>query len=247
MRVEVEPRQATVVPGQATVLTVRVVNTGTVISGHRVRVLGVDPRWVHLDQDQLSLFPDAAGVSVMTVTLPPGIPAGLRRLGVEVQELTPPGGRQVVEVELTVPAQLGLRAELDPPSTTGGRSTAVGVVVDNTGNSEVNIELEGTDEEGQILFAFTPAVATLGPGERALATAQLRAKRPVFGSPKIRSFNVLVGPGQPPVSAFGTWVQKPLLSRGAIALIGLAVVISVFALILTLSLSKVVGQSNADR
>jgi len=247
MRVEVEPRQATVVPGQATVLTVRVVNTGTVISGHRVRVLGVDPRWVHLDQDQLSLFPDAAGVSVMTVTLPPGIPAGLRRLGVEVQELTPPGGRQVVEVELTVPAQLSLKAELDPPSTTGGRSTAVGVVVDNTGNSEVNIELEGTDEEGQILFAFTPAVATLGPGERTLATAQLRAKRPVFGSPKIRSFNVLVGPDQPPVSAFGTWVQKPLLSRGAIALIGLALVISVFALILTLSLSKVVGTSNADR
>lgn len=247
MRVEVEPRRATVVPGQPTVLTVRVVNTSTVISGHRVRVLGVDPRWVHLDQDQLSLFPDAAGVAVMTVTLPPGIPAGVRRLGVEVHELTPPGERIVVEVELTVPAQLGLKVELDPPSATGGKSTAVAVLVDNIGNSDVDIDLTGTDEEAQVAFAFAPATATLGPGERTLATVQLRAKRPLFGSPKIRPFKVLVGPGQPPVSAFGTWVQKPLLSRGAIALIGLAVAISVFALILTVSLSRVVGQSNADR
>lgn len=194
-------------------LTVRVVNTATVISGHRIRVLGVDPRWVHLDQDQLSLFPDAAGVTVMTVTLPPGIPAGIRRLGVEVQELTPPGERQLVEVELTVPAQLGLKVELDPPSATGGRSASLGVVVDNIGNSEVDIDLAGTDDEAQVGFAFVPVGATLGPGERALATVQLRAKRPLFGSPKIRPFKVLVGPGQPPVSAFGTWVQKPLLSR----------------------------------
>ncbi len=247
MRVEVEPRSATIVPGQPAVLTVRVVNTGTVISGHRVRVLGVDPRWVHLDQDQLSLFPDAAGVAVLSVTLPPGIPAGARRINVEVQELTPPGDRQVVEVELTVPAELGLKVELDPASAAGGRSTSVGVIVDNTGNGPVDIDLTGTDDEAQVTFTFSPPGTTLEPGERTLATAMLRAKRPVFGSPKIRPFKVHVGPAQPPVSAFGTWVQKPLLSRGAIALFGLVLAISVFALILTVSLSKVVGQTNADQ
>jgi hypothetical protein len=247
MRVEVEPRRATVAPGRPTILTVRVVNTGTVISGHRVRILGVDPKWVHLDLDQLSLFPDAAGVAVLSITLPPGIPAGLRHVGVEVQELTPPGDRQVIEVELTVPAELGLKVELDPASVAGGRGTSVGVLVDNTGNSDVDIDLTGSDEEAQVTFLFKPAMATLAPGERTLATVALRAKRPLFGSPKVRSFKIHVGPAQPPVSAFGTWVQKPLLSRGAIALIGLVVAISVFALVLTLSLGKVVGNSNADR
>jgi hypothetical protein len=247
MRVDVEPRSATVFPGQPTVLTVRVVNTATVISGQRIRVLGVDPRWVRLDQEQLSLFPDAAGVALLTVTLPPGIPAGVRRLGIEVQELTAPGERQVVEAELTVPAQLGLKVVLDPVSAAGGRSTTVGVIIDNVGNSPVDVDLDGTDEEAQIAFAFKPAGANLAPGERNLATALLRAKRPLFGSPKIRSFKVDVGPAQPPVSAFGTWVQKPLLSRGAIALIGLVLAVTVFAIILTVSLSRVVGQSDADR
>ena len=247
MRVEVEPRQATVSPGRPTIVTVRVVNTGTVISGHRVRILGVDPRWVQVDQNQLSLFPDAAAVVVVTVTLPAGIPAGVRHVGVEVQELTPPGDRQMVQVELTVPAELGLKVDLDPASTTGGRTATVGVLVDNIGNADVDIDLSGIDDEAQVSFAFRPAGATLAPGERTLATVALQAKRPLFGSPKIRPFKVLVGPSQPPVSAFGTWVQKPLLSRGAIALVGLVAAISVFALVLTLSLSRVVGNSNADR
>lgn len=247
MRVEVEPHRATVAPGRPTVLTVRVVNTGTVISGHRIRVLGVDPRWVQLDQQQLSLFPDAAGVAVLTITLPPGIPAGVRRLGVEVQELTPPAARRLVEVELTVPAELGLKIELDPVSTTGGRSTTVGVLVDNIGNSEVEIDLAGLDEEGHVRFVFRPVVTTLAPGERTMATAALRAKPPLAGSPKIRPFRVLVGPAQPPVAAYGTWIQKPLLTRGAIALVGLLAAVSVFAIVITLSLSRVVGHSNSDR
>lgn len=247
MRVEVEPRSATVVPGYPTVLTVRVVNTGTVISGSSLRILGVDPRWVHLDQDQLSLFPDAAGVVVLTVTLPPGIPAGVRLLGVEVRELTPPMDRQVVEVELTVPAELGLKVDLDPVTTTGGHNATVGVLVANTGNSVLDIDLSGTDEEGQVKFIFSPDRATLAPGDRTLAAAELKAKRPLLGSPKIRSFKVLVGPAQPPVGAFGTWVQKPRLTRGAIALIGLLLVVSVFALVLTFSLSRVVNKSSTDR
>ena len=247
MRVEVEPRSATIVPGQPTLLTIRVVNTGTVISGQRIRVLGADPRWVQLDQEQLSLFPDAAGVAILTVTLPPGIPAGLRSVGVEVQELTPPQDRVVVDVELTVPAELGLKVGLDPVSVTGGKRATLGVTVDNIGNSPVDVDLAGTDEEAQVLFAFKPPGAILGPGERILATALLRAKRPFWGSPKIRPFKVNVGPAQPPVSVIGTWIQKPLLTRGAIALIGLVLAITVFAAILTVSLSRVVGQSTADR
>ncbi|MGH9126455.1 MAG: carboxypeptidase regulatory-like domain-containing protein [Acidimicrobiales bacterium] len=247
MRLEVEPLNATVLPGQPTLLTVRVLNTGTVISGHRIRMLGVDPRWVSIDQEQLSLFPDAAGVAVLTVTLPKGIPAGVRRVSVEVQELTPPHDRAVVEVELTVPAELGLKVALDPVSVTGGKRATIGVAVDNIGNSPVDIDLAGTDEEAQVLFAFKPPGAILGPGERTLATALLRAKRPFWGSPKIRPFKVNVGPAQPPVSAFGTWIQKPLLTRGAIAIMGLVLAITVFAGILTLSLSRVVGQSTADR
>ena len=53
MRVDAFPAHATLIPGQPLVITVQVFNTSPVISAHTLRILGVDPNWVTLDQDQL--------------------------------------------------------------------------------------------------------------------------------------------------------------------------------------------------
>ncbi len=45
----------------------------------------------------------------------------------------------------------------------------------------------------------------------------------------------------------GTLVQKPVLSRGTFSLVGLLVAVTVFAFVITLALSRLVGQSTADR
>src|SRR3954470_5776697 len=103
MRIEVIPRRASIVPGQPVVLTVEVFNTSNIISGYRVRVLGVDSQWVSMDGADLSLFPETRGMTVVSITLPAGIPAGVRRLTVEIRELTPPARTQVVDVDLVVP------------------------------------------------------------------------------------------------------------------------------------------------
>jgi hypothetical protein len=252
MHVDVQPKSLSVIPGQPAVLTVQVINNTQVISGHKLGVLGLDPRWWELDKEQLSLFPDTVGVAVLTITLPAGLPAGTRTISVEVRELTSPAGLELAEVQLTVPAELGLRVGLDPVSVTGGGSAAVGVLVDNTGNSTVDVSLAGADEEGAVSFAFEPPLtlqrpASLDPGERAVATGHLRARRPWFGSPKVRPFTIKAGPAQPPVTATGTWVQRPFLSRGALALLGLLVAVSVFAAVIGAALSRVVARSAADR
>jgi hypothetical protein len=247
MRVEVSPRQLSAKPGSPATITVQVTNTRTVISGHRVRVLGVDPEWISVDASSLSLFPDAVGTAVVTVTLPEGVPAGTRHLSVEVTELTPPADTEVVDIELTVPADLGLTLELDPSSVTGGRSVTTGLLIANSGNSAVDVELSGSDDEGEVEFAFTPPVPTLQPGEQLLTSVTLTAHRPWLGSPKVRPFTVSSGPHQAPVKAFGAWVQKAWVSRGALALAGLAAAITVFAIVLTASLAQVVNTSAADR
>lgn len=247
MRVEVSPLRLSAVPGRPTVITVRVVNDGTLISGHRIRVLGIDPAWASLDRSQVSLFPDASATVVLTVTLPRGIPAGVRRLDVEVSELTPPAEVSVSSVELSVPAETDLRVSLDPTSTTGGSSAVVGVLVDNVGNAEVEATLAGKDAESQVDFSFAPVAPLLAPGEQVLASARLSAPRPWFGSPKVRPFTVEVGPREAPVVAQGAWVQRPRLSRGAIALTGLLAALTVFAVVIAVALSSVVGQSDANR
>ncbi len=156
MRVDAFPAHATLTPGQPLVIEVQVFNTEPVISAHRVRVLGVDPAWITLDQDQLSLFPDTMGVVVVTITLPPGIPAGTRQLTVQVSELTPPNGTENVVVDLTVPDEQGARIAIDPVSTTAGTTTSVTVILENEGNTDLDLRLEGIDEEDRIQFAFDP-------------------------------------------------------------------------------------------
>ncbi len=247
MRVEVTPRQFSAVPGEPTVVTVSVANTGTLISGHQIRVLGVDPRWATIDQERLSLFPDTAGVAVVTVTLPRGVPAGRRSVAIEVTELTPPHDRTVVDVELTVPAEPGLKLALDPVSVTAGRQAAVAVMMENTGNAALDVALDGRDETGEVRFRFNDATPAVGPGEQRIATAVLRAPRPWFGSPKIRPYTVVAGPPGAPVVAAGSWVQKARLSRGAMALTGLLAAATVFAVVIAVALSQVVTTSNADR
>ena len=241
MRVEVTPRTATVPAGEAVTLLVTVVNTEQIISAHRVSVLGVDPAWVELDREQLSLFPDAAEVVTATVHLPAGIPAGVRRLAVQVREITAPGDVEVVEVEVVVPAAHGARVELEPPTTTGGSRAEIGVVLTNDGNAEAELVLDGTDADQALRFSFDPPAVRLAPGERATAVATARGRRPLTGSPRIRQLTVLARrAGGEPASTIGTFVQKPVVSRAGLGLLGLLAAISVFAAVIATTFGQVV-------
>ncbi|MGH8979528.1 MAG: carboxypeptidase regulatory-like domain-containing protein [Acidimicrobiales bacterium] len=247
MRVDVSPRHVTAQPGQPVTLTVTVTNNGTVISGHEIRVLGLDPAWSRINGGMLSLFPSTSGTASVVLSLPEGIPAGRRTLEVEVRELTEPGDVTTVPVELSVPAESKLTAAVDPSSITAGKAAHIAVVLANAGTAESEVPLEGKDDKGAIAFAFDPAAPTLGPGERVTVSATLSARRPFLGSPKIRPYRIEAGPPEAPVVAQGAWVQPPRLSRGALALLGLLVAGTIFAAVLSATLSQVVGQSNADR
>lgn len=50
-----------------------------------------------------------------------------------------------------------------------------------------------------------------------------------------------------PVLANATFIQKAMVARGPISLLGLLVAVTVFAIVITLALSRIVGQSAADR
>ena len=247
MKVDVFPAHATVVPGQAVVLSIQVFNSSSVISAHRVRVLGVDERWLTLDVDQLSLFPETSGIVIATISLPKGIPAGTRQLTVQVSELTPPQRTVTATVDLTVPAETGARIALDPIAVTGGKAAAIGVILENDGNADLLLRLDGIDEEDKLQFLFEPPDVVLAPGDRVTIAATLKARRPFAGSPKARTYTVRAHGTDPPIEAFGSFVQKPLLSRGALGLVGLLLAVSVFALVITSTFGKVVDRSDADR
>lgn len=265
MRVDVTPRQSDIIPGVELPLSVTITNTSSVIGGYAIRILGADPGWVQLDAEQLSLFPDESRTVVVHVTPPRGIAAGTRRIAVQVRELTPPEASSITEIDLTVPAAKGVQLRVDPLAVTAGKHAAYSVILENTGNTVVSGLLGGDDAEGKVRFRFTPDAVTLGPGEHALVDMRATARRPLAGSPAIRMLGLYLdepvadafftGPDPDAVTprdeqqALGTatFIQKPLFSRGSIGLLGLLAAVTVFALVITLALSRLVGQTTADR
>lgn len=265
MRVDVTPRQSDIIPGVELPLSVTITNTSTVIGGYAIRILGADPGWVQLDADQLSLFPEESRTIVVHVTPPRGIAAGTRRIAVQVRELTPPEASSITEIDLTVPAAKGVQLRVDPLAVTAGKRAAYSVILENTGNTVVSGLLAGDDAESKVRFRFTPDAITLGPGEHALVDMRATARRPLAGSPAIRMLGLYLD--EPPTDPFfagpdpdaipprdeqqslgtATFIQKPLFSRGSIGLIGLLAAVTVFALVITLALSRLVGQTTADR
>jgi hypothetical protein len=280
MRVDVSPRSSVAEPGRPIPITVLVTNTGDLIGGYTLRVLGADPGWVTLDAEQLSLFPGTSQTVLVTVVVPEGMAAGERRIAIQVRELTPPHATAVEEIELQVPAAPSVRLQLDPVTVYGGRRASFGAVVENKGNTTVTGRLAGGDAEDKIRFGFAPAAIRLAPGEHRIVELTTRARRPFMGSPLVRVFTVHLDesphweeparvplarlmldkqrgkPPEPPPAApapelpplaTGTFLQRPWLSRGPISLIGLLAAVTVFAIVITVALSRMVGQSAADR
>jgi hypothetical protein len=261
MRVDIAPRSSVIEPGRTLPITVLVTNTGDLIGGYALRVLGADPSWVGLETDQLSLFPGTSQSVVVNVTIPEGIAAGDRRIAIQVRELTPPNANAVEEIELHVPAAPAVHLQLDPVTVYGGRRASFGAVIENKGNTTVSGRLAGADAEDKVRFGFAPEAITLAPGEHRIVELTTRARRPFTGSPMVRVFTVhldesaerplvdapATAPPDLPPLATGTFLQRPWLSRGPISLLGLLAAVTVFAIVITVALARLVGQSAADR
>jgi hypothetical protein len=246
--VDVSPGTLEATPGLPVVLLVTVTNTEAVIAAYELSVLGVDPDWVTIEDPRPSLFPDGMKVVAVTITLPTGVPAGMRRLAVQVREVTAPGGVETVPVEVDIPADVTTRIELDPPTVTAGKSATMGIILRNEGNQPEEVELSAVDEEDKVTFAFEPVLVRVEPGEEVVSSVELRARRPFTGSPKLRQFEVTAtGAVSEPVVTRGVFVQKPVLSRGGLGLLGLLAAITVFAAVIATTFGAVVDRSKADR
>ncbi|NED93733.1 carboxypeptidase regulatory-like domain-containing protein [Phytoactinopolyspora alkaliphila] len=253
MRVVVEPRIIEVT-GEQSRLTVQITNTSEIISGYAIQVLGADPDWVAVDDAAPTLFPGSTTTVTITLTTPADLGSGVRRMAVQVREKTPPFRTTVDELELHVAEVPATAVTLDPVTVSAGRRASFGVTVQNTGNTAFNGVFAGSDPEDRIRFRFAPATVELAPKETISARMEVRARRPLLGSPVVRPLGVRLEPERAPGAApagdpqaHGSFVQRAVLSRGAISLVGLLAAITIFALMITTAMSGVVSQSAADR
>lgn len=246
MRVDVTPSIVEVTPGSRVPLRVSIFNDDEVIVAYRIRVLGLDPAWVTIDEPRLSLFPDTATETGVVLEIPDDAPAGSRRIGVEVTSLTEPAVTEIIEVEMTTPSEPAGRLELEPVSIFGTSKGNFGVAATNEGNTPLEIEFEAEDPEDHLRVVFDPPILRLAPGERGFAQAVARGRRPFIGNPTAHTFTVRDIHHPTVAPAVGTLIQRARLPRPALSLLGLLAAATVFALVLTTSLGRVVERSRAS-
>ncbi len=178
-------------------------------------------------------------VIVFTPGSGPEVPGGTFVYGVRVTSTVDPAIRAVAEAELEVGQVHGLTAKLIPVTSSGRWQGRHVVEISNWGNSAARLKLTAADPDQALGYLVRPDVVDVPLGGTATARVHVRTKSPrLRGQPSRLPFTVTCEP-DPPTSrpdgppglpdpgrpmADGAFNQKPILSKGVVAVATLAVV-----------------------
>ena len=222
-----------VVPGEETVGTVTVRNTGSVIDQISVDVVGAAAAWSVVEPAVVNLYPGDVG-EVRIHLKPPRAAkpaAGKLKFGVRASSLEDPNGSSTAEGTLMIAPFTELRVQLVPQISRGSRSGKHKIDISNLGNVAISTQVTAVDPDDALTFTLPrPAVAPAGQITQSRLVAVPRRK---FWSGKQESkpFQVVVQPERgKPSTVDATFEQDPLVPRwvlgGAIACLALAVLLA---------------------
>ena len=150
----------------------------------------------------------------------------------------------------------------DPVAVTAGKRATFSVIAENTGNTVIAGRFDGDDPESQVAFGFDPDDRAPRAGrarDRGHAgRGQAASRRLAADAAAVRVPRRPAEPtrssatrrARPPAHAANprscrraTFVQKSVLSRGSLSLVGLLVAVTVFAIVITLALAASSGRA----
>ncbi|MFT4658255.1 MAG: hypothetical protein ACJAXA_000766 [Candidatus Aldehydirespiratoraceae bacterium] len=231
--------------GETGFISVAVSNTSDVIDAYEVQVFGLDPEWLEISPQRLSLFPgDTENVDIR-VTLPEEYPSSRRTLAVNVVSQDDPGSFTLSEVELSIRPMTVTTVALDPVMVTGGKGATFGIVVSNLGNAVVHATAFAIDPEDLSEFTFEPTSVFVAPGRDQVIQATARGGRAWFGQAKARTFTMGVDAEQR-VETIATFIQRPRIGRWLISLLGLLTAAAVFAAVLSRTFDNIIDEAKVD-
>lgn len=245
MHVAAWPPAVDVAAGERATFQITITNTSQVIDAYGVQVFGVDPAWVELAPARLSLFPADVETVTVTVAFPADYPASSRTLAVNVRSENDPEEFALTQVLVSVRPQSHARVSVDPIIVTSGKRAVFGVVVANEGNAPIHAVAVGTDPEDLARFRFEPPAVIVPPGRTQVVRTTVEGGRAWFGVPRARVLTLGVEADQR-VESVATWVQRPRIGRGLMALLGLLLAGAVFAAVLSRAFGQVVEQASVD-
>jgi beta-lactam-binding protein with PASTA domain len=191
-----------VAPGERASATVRVKNTGEIVEGFQVEVVGPTADWATVEPPLLRLFPASADEVRVWFHPPRQTPpaAGPHRFGVRVRTEVNPEWSTVEEGTVTVAPLRSIGADLRPRTSTGKRSGQHRVVVTNHGNVAALVGVTADDPDELLRLRATPAQVHVAPGaEEVVHLEAAVAGRLPHGTSRL-PFQVVVSADDEPVA-----------------------------------------------
>lgn len=217
---ELSETELAVAPGESGTTTLTLHNTGTLVEGVAVTVVGPAASWSTVEPAQLSVYPDKTASCTVRFAPPrgPAAPAGHTWFEIRCASTVHSGLVATVLGAVVVGQIRELTAQLTPTVTRGRRRTRHQVRLDNRGNALERVRLTAVDAEGVLTMDPADTQVDVPPG-RTDVPLSVRAPLRWFGRPRAIPIQATVAPysGSPPIRTDGTRHVLPVLPTWPLA------------------------------
>ncbi|HVK35167.1 MAG TPA: fibronectin type III domain-containing protein [Microlunatus sp.] len=250
--ISLDTEHAAVQPGGQVRVTVTVTNTGNLVEGFWLQVLGPAAAWAEVVPPEISVYPqqDATAAVILSPPSDGSALSGLLPFGVLASSTLDANTSAAAEGDLEIGELHSLQAKIIPVTSTGRWRGRHVIQLSNWGNSQAQLQMVARDPDDALGFYVSPSYVDLPPGGQATVRLSARTKRPFLRGTAVRiPFQVIGEPldggtQPPPAVPYGdpsrpvidaALNQKPILSRGLLTLLVLLVagVVALVAFALT--------------
>jgi hypothetical protein len=242
-------RQLSVTPGQAVEAEVLVRNNGTLVDQFTLDIVGDSREWTEVEPRVMNLMPGQDGTAVVRFSPPrnSSVLAGQVPFGVRVLSREDPPNSSVAEGVVDVEPFMDLQLELSPKTSKCRTKAVHEVVVDNSGNYPIAVEVLTNDPEEQLKLQLDHSSLVVQPGTSAFLKLKAQPHdRFLRGQDKRLPFGVTATSGDlPPINADGTVVQQQMLPKWLLPVAVAALAAAVALAVLWFTLVKPTVQTAA--
>ena len=186
IEVSVIPQNIQLNPGDSAEIAITVQNSSNLVDVFSLEVVGLDSSWCQLSLVHSSLFPGDKAESTLTIS-PPKVSASLAKnypFTIKVNSQKDPTQFTEKPATLDLMPFFTFDASVRPQKDTNPKGYFL-IELSNSGNSDLNIQMTGNDQESLCRFLFDPQRPRVAPGENTRVELVVEpAKRPLRGRPR---------------------------------------------------------------
>ncbi|MFT4216082.1 MAG: sugar-binding protein [Micropruina sp.] len=212
--ISLDAELTSVQPGGQTRVAVSITNTGSVVDGYQLQVLGPSAAWARVEPAEVSVYPKQQA-SVTVAFQPPagaGVAGGRHGYGVIARSTLDPQYSAVAEGVVEVAEVSNVQSSITPATSSGYWQGRHQVTFANAGNSALQLRVDAVDPDETLGFRIRPASVTLPPGGQSVVEVRAIAKKPfLWRTPARRPFRVygVRADGQPAASVDAAFNHRP--------------------------------------